>query len=99
MSLLMVEPELLTAGAFELESIGAALAAANAAAAVPTTGVIPAAMDDVSAFAASRFAQAGQMYQAMAAQAAAIHAEFVANLQGNATSYALAEAANQASVL
>ncbi|MCV7314734.1 PE family protein [Mycolicibacillus parakoreensis] len=99
MSLLTVEPELLTAAAFELESIGTALNAGNAAAAAPTTGVVPAAVDDVSTFAASRFAQAGQMYQAVAAQAAAIHEEFVATLQASAGSYALTEAANRASVL
>lgn len=99
MSLLTVEPELVTAAALELEAIGATLSAGNAAAAAPTTGVVPAAIDDVSALAASRFAGAGQMYQAVAAQAAAIHQEFVATLQASAGSYALTEAANRASVL
>lgn len=99
MSLVSVEPELLTTAALELQAIGAALNAGNAAAAAPTTGVIPAAADDVSALAATLFAGHGQLYQTMAAQAAAIHEQFVATLQVSAGSYALTEAANRASIV
>ncbi|BBY52978.1 PE family protein [Mycobacterium koreense] len=96
MSLVTVEPELLTAAAVGLETIGTELHTVNAGIAAPTTGVIPAAADDVSALAAARFAAHGEQYQAVAAQAAAIHEQFVAMLQASAGSYALAEATNQA---
>jgi hypothetical protein len=77
-----------------LASIGSALTAQNAAAAAPTTGVVPAAADEVSAVTAAQFAMHGQMYQAVSAQAAAIHDQFVAMLGSSAASYAATEAAN-----
>ena len=49
------------------------MSAQNTAAAVPTTGVVPAAADEVSALTAAQFAAHAQMYQAVSAQAAAIH--------------------------
>ncbi|ORX08618.1 PE family protein [Mycolicibacillus trivialis] len=98
MSLVTVEPELLTASAVELQGIGAALHAGNAAAAAPITGVVPAAADDVSALAAARFAAHGQLYQSISAQAAAIHEQFVATLRASAGTYAITEAANRASI-
>lgn len=42
------QPEMLAAAAGELRSLGATLKASNAAAAVPTTGVVPPAADEVS---------------------------------------------------
>ena len=56
------------------------LSAQNAAAAAPTTGVVPAAADEVSALTAAQFAAHAQMYQAVSAQAAAIHEQFVNTL-------------------
>ena len=49
------------------------LSAQNAAAAAPTTGVVPAAADEVSALTATQFAAHAQMYQAVSAQATTIH--------------------------
>jgi hypothetical protein len=66
----------------------------NAAAAAPTTGVVPAAADEVSALTATQFAMHAQMYQAVSAQAAAIHDMFVSTLGTSAGSYAATEAAN-----
>lgn len=66
----------------------------NVAAAAPTTGVAPAAADEVSALTAAQFAVHAQMYQAVSAQAAAIHENFVAALAASAGSYAATEAAN-----
>ena len=43
---------------------------------------------------ATQFAMHGQMYQAVSAQAAAIHDQFVAMLESSALSYAATEAAN-----
>ena len=70
--------------------------AQNAAAAAPTTGVVPAAADEVSALTAAQFAAHAQMYQAVSAQAAAIHEQFVNTLTTSSGSYAATEAANAA---
>ena len=71
--------------------------AQNAAAAAPTTGVVPAAADEVSALTAAQFAGHAQLYQAVSAQAAAIHEAFVNTLGTSAGSYAATEVANAAS--
>ncbi len=94
MSFVTTQPELLAAAAGNLAGIGSAMTAGNTAAAAPTTGVIPAAADEVSALTAAQFAAHAQMYQAMAAQAAAIHQQFVATMSASSASYAAAEAAN-----
>ena len=70
------------------------MTAQNAAAAAATTGVLPAAADEVSALTAAQFATHAQMYQAISAQAAAIHEMFVNTLGASAGSYATTEAAN-----
>ena len=51
MSFVTTQPEALAAAAGSLQGIGSALSAQNAAAAAPTTGVVPAAADEVSALA------------------------------------------------
>ena len=94
MSFLTTQPELLAAAASNFGGIGSVMSAGWAAAAAPTTGVIPAAADPVSALTAAQFAAHAQMYQAMAAQAAAIHQQFVAALGASSASYAATEAAN-----
>ncbi|KKB97371.1 PE family protein [Mycolicibacter arupensis] len=96
MSFVNAQPEALSAAAANLTGIGAALNAQNAAAAAPTTGVLPAAADEVSALTAAQFAAHAAMYQQVSAQAAAIHDMFVATLNTSATSYASTEAANAA---
>lgn len=90
------EPEMLIAAAGSLEAIGAGMNAGNAAAAAPTTGVVPAAADEVSALTAVQFAAHAQMYQAVATQAALIHEQFVNTLRTNAAAYGSTEAANAA---
>jgi PE family len=94
MSFVSTQPEALTAAAGTLQGIGSAMSAQNAAAAAPTTGVVPAAADEVSALTAAQFATHAQMYQAVSAQAAAIHEMFVNTLGTSAGSYAATEAAN-----
>ena len=70
------------------------MSAQNAAAAAPTTGVVPAAADEVSAMTAAQFATHARMDQAVGAQSAAIH-EMSANTLGtSAGSYAATAAAN-----
>jgi PE family len=96
MSYVTTQPEMLSAAAGDLQGIGSALSAGNAAAAGPTTGVVPAAADEVSALTAAQFAAHAQMYQDVSAQAAAIHQQFVATLATSAGSYQATEAANAA---
>ena len=96
MSFLTTQPEALTAAAGNLLGIGSSMNAQNAAAAAPTTGVVPAAADEVSAVTAAQFAAHAQMYQAVSAQAAAIHEMFVNTLTTSSGSYAATEAANAA---
>lgn len=96
MSFVTTQPEALTSAAGNLQGIGTAMSAQNAAAAAPTTGVVPAAADEVSALTAAQFAAHAQMYQAVSAQAAAIHEMFVNTLATSSGSYAATEAANAA---
>jgi hypothetical protein len=99
MSYVTTQPEALTAASVTLQGIGSGVSAQNAAAAAPTTGVVPAAADVVSALTAAQFAAHGQMYQAVSAQAAAIHEMFVQTLSVSAGSYAATEAANAIATL
>ena len=94
MSFVTTQPTELTAAAENLQGIGSSLAAQNVAAAALTTGVLPAAADEVSALTAAQFATHAEMYQAISAQAAAIHEMFVNTLGASAGSYAATEAAN-----
>ena len=70
------------------------MAAHNAAAAAPTTGVVPAAADKVSALTATQFAAHATTYQPISAQATAIHELFVNTLGTSTGPYAAIEAAN-----
>jgi hypothetical protein len=96
MSFVCTQPTELTAAAENLQGVGSSLTAQNSAVAAATTGVLPAAADEVSALTAAQFATHGQMYQAISAQAAAIHEMFVNALGASAGSYAATEAANAA---
>lgn len=96
MAFVETQPDVLSAAARNLAAIGAAVSAQNAAAAGPTTGVVPPAADEVSALMATQFAAHARMYQAASVQAAAIHEMFVNMLGTSAGSYAATEAANAA---
>jgi PE family protein/PPE family protein len=96
MSFVTTQPEALTAAAGNLHGIGSTLAGQNAAVAAPTTGVVPAAADEVSALQATQFDAYGSLYQQVSAQAAAIHEMFVNTLGASADSYGATEAANAA---
>ena len=94
MSFVSTQPEMLTAAAVTLQGIGSTMSAQNAAATAATTGVVPAAADEVSALTAAQFATHARMDQAVGAQSAAIH-EMLANTLGtSAGSYAATAAAN-----
>ncbi len=95
MAFVTTVPEALAAASAKLEGLGSALAAQNAAAAASTTGVIPAAADQVSALQATQFSTYGTLYQQISADAQAIHQAFTNALGLSGTSYSAAEATNQ----
>ncbi|ASQ86416.1 PE family protein [Mycobacterium intracellulare] len=94
MSFVTTQPEMLAAAAGDLEGIGSAMRTGNAAAAAPTTGVIPAAADEVSALTAMQFAAHASLYQAVSTQASVVQDQFVGAMGASAGSYATTEAAN-----
>ena len=94
MSFVTTHPEALAYAAGKLQTLGSAMAAESAAAAAPTTGMVPAAADEVSALQATIFAAYGNLYQSVNAQAAAIHELFVNTLGASAGSYAATESGN-----
>jgi hypothetical protein len=98
MSFVTTQPEFLVFAAGALQNIGATTAAGNTAAAAPTTGVVPAAADEVSALTAAQFAAHAELYQTVSAQATAINEMFVNALVTGAGSYAAAEAASVAAL-
>ncbi|MGA9356959.1 MAG: PE family protein, partial [Mycobacterium sp.] len=92
-------PEYVAAAASDLANIGSSLSTANVAALVPTSGVLAAGADEVSAMIAALFSSHAQAYQALSAQAASFHAQFVQLMNTGASQYALAEAANASPLL
>ena len=94
MAYVIAAPEFVSAAASELSNLGSTISAANAAAAPSTTAVLPAAADEVSAGIAALFEAQAQAFQALNAQAAGFHAQFVQLLTRGAVSYAATEAAN-----
>jgi hypothetical protein len=99
MSFVITQPETLAAAAGNLQAIGSGVSAENAAAAAPTMGVVPAAADQVSVLTATQFAAHASLYQAVSAQAAAVHEMFVSTLGASSASYAATEAANAMTAL
>ncbi|HKI40833.1 PE family protein [Mycobacterium sp.] len=94
MSYVLATPDMVTTAAQDLAGIHSTLSEATAAAAGPTTSVMAAAEDEISAGVAALFGAFGQEYHAIGAQAAAFHAQFVNLLNGTAAAYVGAEAAN-----
>jgi hypothetical protein len=96
MSFVITQPEALTAAASALEALGTSMAAQDAAAAMATTDVAPAAADPVSTLQAAQFSAYAAWYQQVSAHAAAVHQMLVNALGTSAGSYAQTEAANNA---
>lgn len=96
MSLLLVAPEAVHVAAQGLAGIREALTQATVTAAAPTTAVLAAAEDEVSAGIAAAFGAFGEQYQSISAQAQIFHEQFVALLNAGAGAYLGAEAANSA---
>ncbi|MCV7123125.1 PE family protein, partial [Mycobacterium lacus] len=94
MSFVIASEELMASAATDLARIGASIAQASASAAAPTTGVLAAGADEVSAAVAALFTARAWGYQSLSAQAASFHQQFVQALSSGAAAYATAEAAN-----
>ena len=92
-------PEYVAAAASDLANIGSSISSANMTALMPTSGVLAAGADEVSAMIAALFSSHAQAYQALSAQAASFHAQFVQLMNGGASQYALTEAANASPLL
>ncbi|OBI83904.1 PE family protein [Mycobacterium sp. 1245805.9] len=94
MSIVITQPGTLAAAADEMHALNALVRAGNAAAAAPTTGVVPAAADLVSMLTAAQFASHARLFQEVSAQAAAMRELLATTLGVSAGSYEATEAAN-----
>jgi hypothetical protein len=94
MSFVNASPDYLAAAASDLANIGSNIGLANSAALGPISSVPAAGADEVSASIAALFDAHAQAYQALSAQAASFHQQFVQLMSGGATQYASTEAAN-----
>jgi hypothetical protein len=95
MSLFVIaSPDALALASEDLAGIGSSIRSANFAAARSTTQIAAAAQDEVSAAIAALFGAHGQAYQAMSAEAAAFHSEFVNLMNAGAGAYLSTEIAN-----
>ncbi|OBJ04860.1 hypothetical protein A5660_17790 [Mycobacterium alsense] len=94
MSFVLAAPETVAAAASNLAGIGSTLHEATAAAAGQTTAITSAAADDVSLALSELFGSYGQQFQALSAEAAAFHSEFVRLLNNGAAAYLGAEMIN-----
>jgi hypothetical protein len=95
-SFVIAAPDLVQGAAQNLAGIRASLAEAAAMVAAPTTGVVPAAADEVSAAISVLFGNFGQQFQTLSAQAQAFHADFVSLMNAGAAAYLSTEVANAA---
>ncbi|WP_156687617.1 PE family protein [Mycobacterium sp. Marseille-P9652] len=93
MTYLATEPQLLAAAAADVDGIGSALSAANAAAAGPTSGLLAPAADEISATVAELFGTYGQEYRALVEQATVFNNEFSRLLATAGGAYAAVETA------
>jgi PE family len=94
MSFVTAAPEQVQATAQGLAGIRSTLTQASATVVAPTTGVVAAAQDEVSAGVAAFFGAFGQEYQFISAQTQAFHEQFVNLLNAGAAAYLGTEVAN-----
>ncbi|OSC42043.1 PE family protein [Mycobacterium decipiens] len=96
MTYVTAQLDMMAAAAADVAGIGSAVSQANAAAAGPTTALVAAAADEVSAATATLFSTFAHEYQAITKQAAVYHEQFTQALAAAGRAYASAEAANAA---
>ncbi len=98
MAFVITNTDAMATAADELQGIGSALETTNAAAAAPTTGVLPPATDSVSVRAAAMLDAHAAQYQALSAQAELFHNQFVQTLITAKNAYAETETTNAAAM-
>ncbi|WP_082939653.1 PE family protein [Mycobacterium sp. 852014-50255_SCH5639931] len=94
MSFVFATPEYVAAAASDLARIGWTITSANSMALGPTSSVLAPGADEVSTGIATLFDAHSQVYQALSAQAAVFHNQFVQLMNGGAAHYLATEAAN-----
>jgi len=97
MSFVNAITEEIDSAANQLGVIGAGISTQSAAVATPTSSVVPAGSDPVSALQSAIFSAYGSLYQQISAQAQAVHQQFVHMLSQSGASYSTAEATNASS--
>lgn len=95
---LIVDPDAIGTAADELQGIGSALEATNAAAAAPATGVLAPATDSVSLRTAAFLDAQAAQYHALSAQAELFHNQFVQTLVNAQNAYTDTETSNAAAL-
>ena len=98
MSFLSAVPDDVSKAATNLTDIASTIDEANSTAAAQTTEMPAPAADAVSGLVADFLNAHAQGYQAIGAQAATFHQQFVQALDASAVAYASAEAANAATL-
>jgi hypothetical protein len=98
MSSVATNPEMVSAAADDLQTIGSVMNEQNAIVTGRTAEVTPAAADEVSALTAIQFSAHAVQYQAVSAQAAVVRQLLVTTLQAAADGYSATETANAALV-
>jgi hypothetical protein len=98
MTYVISEPQMMAAIAADVEGIGSAISAANAAATGPTSDLLAPAADEVSEAITKLFGAYSREYQAVVKHAAAFHSAFTQALAAAGNTYAHAEGANTAAV-
>jgi hypothetical protein len=96
MANMFVQPQVVANAAANVADIGSMVGAANAAAAGPTTGVVAAASDEVSAATATLFNTYAQDCQELLKRAAVMHQQFGQALAAAGKAYVESETAAQA---
>ncbi|MDT5221367.1 MAG: hypothetical protein QOF15_3472 [Mycobacterium sp.] len=99
MSYVVAQPPGLTAAATELTGIGSVIDAAAVAAAAPTTGIMSAAADEVSAAIANLFGGFGLEFQTISSQFGGLYEGLVQRLTTTVEYYANAESINTAALV
>lgn len=89
----VIAQELIASAGADLVNLGDAINAATAAVSKPTSGLLPAAADEVSAAIANLFSEHGQAFQVLSAQTSTYHVRFTRLLNGGVAQYVSAEAA------
>ena len=94
MSFVNVTPEVVGQAAADLAGIGTSLGEANAAAALSTAAVLAPGVDEVSLAITTMLGNYAQEYQALSAQAANFHNQFVSLMNAGVGQYLSTEVAN-----